>query len=155
MNMNTSAVHKISSHPRWVATMYEFVAPHWDNLVNGQWAESIASTRLSVEEMQGWILQIYPFIYDFPKFLAEALIKVEDDFSRTFLIENIRIEKAHAEHWLWMFSIRNVREKSSSTLIKVEDDFSRTFLIENIHSQCSACAFSIRMFSIRKVREKS
>jgi len=82
--------------------MYEFVAPHWDNLVNGPWAESIASTRLSVEQMQGWILHIYPFIYDFPKFLAEALIKVEDDFSRTFLIENIRIEKAHAEHWLWM-----------------------------------------------------
>src|SRR5437867_11085249 len=104
MNMNTNAVHKISSHPRWVATMYEFVAPHWDSLVNGPWAESIASTRLSVQEMQGWILQIYPFIYDFPKFLAEALIKVEDDFSRTFLIENIRIEKAHAEHWLWMRS---------------------------------------------------
>ena len=102
MNMNASSVHKISSHPRWVATMYEFVAPHWDNLVNGPWAESIASARLSVEEMQGWILHIYPFIYDFPKFLAEALIKVEDDFSRTFLIENIRIEKAHAEHWLWM-----------------------------------------------------
>jgi pyrroloquinoline quinone (PQQ) biosynthesis protein C len=30
------------------------------------------------------------------------LIKVEDDFSRTFLIENIRTEKAHAEHWIWM-----------------------------------------------------
>ncbi|MEO8718214.1 MAG: iron-containing redox enzyme family protein, partial [Burkholderiales bacterium] len=33
---------------------------------------------------------------------AEGLIKVEDDFSRNFLIENIRIEKAHAEHWIWM-----------------------------------------------------
>jgi hypothetical protein len=82
--------------------MYEFVTPHWDNLVNGSWAESIASGRLSIEQMQGWILQLYPFIYDFPKFLAEGLIKVEDDFARTFLIENIRIEKAHAEHWLWM-----------------------------------------------------
>src|SRR5256885_12863806 len=100
--MNASSVHKISSHPRWVATMYEFVAPHWDALVNGPWAESVASGRLSVEQMQGWILQLYPFIYDFPKFLAEGLIKVEDDFSRTFLIENIRIEKAHAEHWIWM-----------------------------------------------------
>ncbi|HEY7761168.1 MAG TPA: iron-containing redox enzyme family protein [Burkholderiales bacterium] len=82
--------------------MYEFVAPHWDKLVNGPWAESVAATRLSVEQMQGWILQLYPFIHDFPKFLAEGLIKVEDDFSRTFLIENIRIEKAHADHWLWM-----------------------------------------------------
>ncbi|MGH7254649.1 MAG: TenA family transcriptional regulator [Nitrospirales bacterium] len=100
--MNTSAARKISSHPRWVASLYEFVSPHWDNLVNGPWGESVASARLSVEQMQGWILQLYPFIYDFPKFLAEGLIKVEDDFSRTFLIENIRIEKAHAEHWIWM-----------------------------------------------------
>ena len=48
------------------------------------------------------MLQIYPFIHAFPKFLAEALIKVEDDYSRSFFINNIRVEKAHAEHWLWM-----------------------------------------------------
>ena len=100
--MNASSVRQLSSHPRWVSSMYEFVTPHWDALVNGPWAESIVSGRLSVEQMQGWILQLYPFIYDFPKFLAEGLIKVEDDFARTFLIENIRIEKAHAEHWVWM-----------------------------------------------------
>src|SRR5260370_36972949 len=102
MRMSASAVHRLSSHSRRAATMYEFVAPHRATLVNRPWADSISSTRLSVEQMQGWILHIYPFIYDFPKFLAEALIKVEDDFSRTFLIETIRIEKAHAEHWLWM-----------------------------------------------------
>jgi pyrroloquinoline quinone (PQQ) biosynthesis protein C len=45
---------------------------------------------------------MYPFIHTFPKFLAEALIKVDDDASRSFLIDNIRVEKAHAEHWLWM-----------------------------------------------------
>jgi len=100
--MNTSAVRKISSHPMWVASLYEFVAPYWDSLVNGPWAEQVATTRLSLPQMRGWILQLYPFIHDFPKFLAEGLIKVDDDFSRTFLIENIRIEKAHAEHWLWM-----------------------------------------------------
>jgi pyrroloquinoline quinone (PQQ) biosynthesis protein C len=27
---------------------------------------------------------------------------VEDDESRSFLIDNIRVEKAHAEHWIWM-----------------------------------------------------
>jgi pyrroloquinoline quinone (PQQ) biosynthesis protein C len=100
--MNTSAVRKISSHPMWVASLYEFVAPYWDSLVNGPWTENVAATKLSLPQMRGWCLQLYPFIHDFPKFLAEGLIKVEDDFSRTFLIENIRIEKAHAEHWLWM-----------------------------------------------------
>ena len=100
--MNSNVIRKLSAHPRWVASLYEFVSPYWDDVVNGPWAEAISSAKLSVEQMQGWILQLYPFIYDFPKFLAEGLIKVEDDFSRTFLIENIRIEKAHAEHWIWM-----------------------------------------------------
>ena len=100
--MNPTVVRKISPPPLWVSSLYEFVAPYWDGLVNGLWADGVASTKLSVEQMRGWILELYPFIYDFPKFLAEGLIKVEDEFSRTFLIENIRIEKAHAEHWLWM-----------------------------------------------------
>jgi pyrroloquinoline quinone (PQQ) biosynthesis protein C len=100
--MKVSTLQKMTATPRWVATLYEFVAPEWEALVDGPWAQSVASARLSVEQMQGWILQLYPFIYDFPKFLAEGLIKVEDDFSRNFLIENIRIEKAHAEHWIWM-----------------------------------------------------
>lgn len=100
--MKNIAILKPSANSRWVSTLYEYVAPHWDAVVHGPWAESIASSRMSIAQMQGWILQLYPFIYDFPKFLAEGLIKVEDDFSRTFLIENIRTEKAHAEHWIWM-----------------------------------------------------
>ena len=44
--MNASSVRQLSSHPRWVASMYEFVTPHWDALVNGPWAESIVSGRL-------------------------------------------------------------------------------------------------------------
>ena len=100
--MSASNLRKISSHPTWVASLYEFVTPHWDALLNSPWAEAVSTTNLSVEQMRGWILQIYPFIHDFPKFLAEGLIKVEDEFSRNFLIENIRLEKAHAEHWIWM-----------------------------------------------------
>jgi len=57
---------------------------------------------MSTNAMRGWCLQLYPFIHAFPKFLAEALIKVEDEYSRSFLIDNIRVEKTHAEHWLWM-----------------------------------------------------
>src|SRR6185369_17519321 len=74
----------------------------WDDLLQGDWCEGVANTRLTVPEMRGWILQTYPFIHAFPKFLAEGLIKVEDDYSRSFLIYNSRVEKAHAEHWIWM-----------------------------------------------------
>lgn len=96
------SMRELSPHPQWVDSLHGYVKPYWDELLEGEWAEGVANTRLTLREMQGWILQIYPFIHAFPKFLAEALIKVEDDYSRAFLIDNIRVEKAHAEHWIWM-----------------------------------------------------
>lgn len=96
------SMRELSSHPQWVESLQGYIKPYWDELLQGEWCEGVANTRLSVPEMQGWILQIYPFIHAFPKFLAEALTKVEDDYSRSFLIDNIRVEKAHAEHWVWM-----------------------------------------------------
>ena len=86
----------------WVDSLHAYVKPYWNHLLDGPWAEGVANGRLTLPEMQGWMLQIYPFIHAFPKFLAEALIKVEDDYSRSFFINNIRVEKGHAEHWLWM-----------------------------------------------------
>jgi pyrroloquinoline quinone (PQQ) biosynthesis protein C len=96
------SMYELSPHPTWVDSMREFLQPYWDELINSEWSEAVSASRLTVPEMQGWILQIYPFIHAFPKFLAEALIKVEDDYARSYLIDNIRVEKAHAEHWLWM-----------------------------------------------------
>lgn len=98
-------------HQPWVQSLHEYVRPYWDHLLDGAWAEGVARGRLSLPEMQGWILQLYPFIHAFPKFLAEALIKVEDDYSREFFINNIRVEKAHAEHWLWMGEGFGLRRK--------------------------------------------
>jgi pyrroloquinoline quinone (PQQ) biosynthesis protein C len=93
---------ELSPHPVWVTTLQHFMRPYWDTVLNGSFVQGAASAQLSVPELRGWMLQMYPFIHAFPKFLAEALIKVEDDYSRAFLIDNIRVEKAHAEHWIWM-----------------------------------------------------
>jgi pyrroloquinoline quinone (PQQ) biosynthesis protein C len=96
------SLRDLSPHPAWVESLHGYIQPYWNEIVEGEWARKVASSEMTIPEMQGWIMQIYPFIHAFPKFLAEALIKVEDDYSRSFLIDNIRIEKAHAEHWLWM-----------------------------------------------------
>jgi pyrroloquinoline quinone (PQQ) biosynthesis protein C len=100
----------------WISSLHGYVKPYWDHLLTGPWAEGVASGRLTLSEMQGWMLQIYPFIHVFPKFLAEALIKVEDDYSRSFFINNIRVEKAHAEHWLWMGAGFGVRREDMLAL---------------------------------------
>jgi len=84
-------MNEISPHPQWVSALRWFIRPEWDALLNGDFAEAAAATSLTVDELRGWMLQMYPFIHAFPKFLAEALIKVEDDYSRAFLIDNIRV----------------------------------------------------------------
>jgi len=86
----------------WVDSLHTYVKPDWNEMVSGEFATKVINGTWSLEAMRGWILQLYPFIHAFPKFLAEALIKVEDEYSRSFLIDNIRVEKAHADHWLWM-----------------------------------------------------
>lgn len=96
------ATERLVFEPTWIDTMKAYVRPYWDGLVRGELVTKAATGRLSLEEMQGWMLQMYPVIHAFPKFLAEALIKVEDDYSRTFFIDNIRVERAHANHWVAM-----------------------------------------------------
>lgn len=86
----------------WIETLRRYLEPDWKEIVEGEWATNLIQGTWSTEAIRGWCLQLYPFIHAFPKFLAEALIKAEDDYSRSFLIDNIRVEKAHAEHWLWM-----------------------------------------------------
>lgn len=95
-------MHEAVTQDAWVASFQEYVKPYWAEVVDGSWAEGVSSRSLCLAEMRGWMLQLYPFIHAFPKFLAEALIKVEDEYARTFLINNIRVEKAHADHWLAM-----------------------------------------------------
>ena len=96
------SMYDLSPHPQWVGALHRFIQPYREELLNGEFVEGAVRSALTVEELKGWMLQMYPFIHAFPKFLAEALIKVEDDYSRAFLIDNIRVEKAHAEHWIWM-----------------------------------------------------
>lgn len=93
---------ELPNDPQWVESLHEYVKPHWEDLLSGTWVQGVSAGQMTIEEMQGWMLQMYPFIHAFPKFLAAALMKVEDDYSRSFLINNIRVEKAHAEHWMWM-----------------------------------------------------
>src|ERR1700730_9071250 len=94
--------HEPPVDTKWIETLKSFVRPDWDDVVAGEWAANLNNGTWSTHAMRGWCLQLYPFIHAFPKFLAEALIKVEDEYSRSFLIDNIRVEKTHAEHWLWM-----------------------------------------------------
>ena len=100
--LQDSEIQHQLDHPRWVHDMRAYLRPYWDKFLGGPFIEGVRTRRLSIPEMQGWILQMYPFIHTFPKFLAMALQKVEDDDAREYFIMNIRVERSHARHWLDM-----------------------------------------------------
>lgn len=110
-------MHELSPTPTWLDSMHAFLKPYWDDVLNSSWAEGFVAGTHSLREMQGWILQLYPFIHSFPKFLAEALIKVEDDYSRNYYIGNIRVEKHHATQWVWMGKGFGLSEKEMMALV--------------------------------------
>jgi len=95
-------LHERTPEYPWINDLKDYLKSDWQELVDGEFVTGVVHGTWSVQAMRGWILQLYPFIHAFPKFLAEALLKVEDEHARSFLIDNIRVEKAHAEHWLWM-----------------------------------------------------
>lgn len=112
------ASERIGFEPPWVGTLRAYIQPYWDGLVWGSWATDTSTGRLSLGEMQGWMLQLYPFIHTFPKFLAQNLTKVEDDYSREFFINNIRVERAHAAHWISMATGFGVPERELMALVE-------------------------------------
>lgn len=120
MEVSSSHLHLVdppAAQPTWVGELHQYIRPYWNEILNGAWAEGVTHGRLTLSQMQGWLLQLYPFIHTFPKFLAETLIKVEDDYSRAFYITNIRVEKAHADHWVWMGQGFGVKAEEMLSLV--------------------------------------
>lgn len=62
----------------WLSDLKGYLQPEWDALVAGEFATGVINGTWPIGAMRGWLLQLYPFIHAFPKYLAEALIKTED-----------------------------------------------------------------------------
>ncbi|MDE3011225.1 MAG: iron-containing redox enzyme family protein [Pseudomonadota bacterium] len=96
------ATHELPDQACWVESLESYLKPYWSGITEGEWARNMREGLWSTEAMRSCMLHMYPFIHAFPKFLALILLKAEDDYTRNFLIDNIRVEKTHAELWMWM-----------------------------------------------------
>jgi pyrroloquinoline quinone (PQQ) biosynthesis protein C len=92
----------ISADPPWVAELQRQTKPYWDAVLECRLIQEASKGVLSLERMRGWILQMYPFIETFPKWIALTIAKVPDLNSRGFMIDNLRVEKRHAMQWVQM-----------------------------------------------------
>ena len=93
---------KLTANPPWVLEMDEYLKPYREAIWQSKLVQETSTGALSLKQVRGWSVQFYPFIEYFPQFMATYLAKAPDPMSRAFLIDNLRVEKRHADQWIDM-----------------------------------------------------
>lgn len=104
LKKRTKRSRRFTSDPSWVLDMDRALAPYRQRIWHSRLVQETASGELSLQQVRGWSIQFYPFIEAFPQFMATYLAKAPDAMSRAFLIDNLKVEKRHAEQWVDMAS---------------------------------------------------
>lgn len=93
---------RLTAHPEWILDLRQQIEPTWNAILKCRLLQEASAGTLSLPQMRAWLIQLYPFIETFPKWIALNIPKTQDAISRGFLIDNIRVEKRHAEQWVYM-----------------------------------------------------
>ncbi|NIQ00500.1 MAG: iron-containing redox enzyme family protein [Nitrospinaceae bacterium] len=105
---------KITEHPAWVENFLQEVAPYEEQILEGNCFRKMVDGDLSIETFRGIMTNFIPLIENFPKYMALILAKVpsgdtdRNNMARTWLIQNINIERKHADwyrDWIWAFGV--------------------------------------------------
>jgi pyrroloquinoline quinone (PQQ) biosynthesis protein C len=88
--------------PDWVIEMSGSLEPYRQAILQSRLVQQTSTGKLSLRQIRGWNIQFYPFIESFPHFMGLNLARANDRMSRTYLIDNIRVEKRHADQWIDM-----------------------------------------------------
>jgi len=89
-------------HPAWVQDMNRHLEPYRNAILECRLVREASAGTLPVSKMRTWIIHVYPFIETFPKWVALNITKTHDARSRGYMIDNVRVEKRHAEQWVYM-----------------------------------------------------
>lgn len=112
-----------SPHPPWIVHMIEEIDPYQQRIFNCPLVKETSKGCLSLEQMRGWLIQLYPFIETFPQWIALNITKAPEAFAREILIDNVRVEKWHAKQWMDMtdaFGITRDELRDCAILPEVE-----------------------------------
>lgn len=95
---------QLASHPPWVETFLDRVAPTVERIVNSPYFAEMAAGSLSMARFRHGLLNFYPLIEDFPAYMGRVIQKVpgghepRNEMARNWLMHNINTERKHT---LW------------------------------------------------------
>jgi pyrroloquinoline quinone (PQQ) biosynthesis protein C len=96
---------KLTPHPTWIAELLESLSPYKDRVVKHRIFQDISRGRLSKQKFQGALINFYPLIETFPKYMALNLAKVPpgnaiwNKRASSWLTVNIDQERLHTKWW--------------------------------------------------------
>jgi len=110
-------------HPPWIVRLINHIHPYQQRILTCPLVKETSKGSLSLQQMRGWLMQLYPFIETFPQWIALNIAKAEEEFAREILIDNVRVEKWHAKQWMDMtdaFGISRDELRACAILPEVE-----------------------------------
>ena len=101
----TGDLKSIGSYPVWLQQVVHETTPYKRRVVDHELFSLMRDASLPLPALRRFLLGIWPTIEQFPRFMAMNLKKaghgdsVGADMARRYLIQNIRVEQKHAQHW--------------------------------------------------------
>jgi pyrroloquinoline quinone (PQQ) biosynthesis protein C len=102
----TGDLKSIGSYPVWLQRVVRETSADKHRVVGHELFSLMRDARLPLPAMQRFLIGVWPTIEHFPRFMAMNLKKAEyaasvgTDMARRYLIQNIRVEQKHADHWV-------------------------------------------------------
>ena len=102
----TGELKDLASYPAWLQKVVHQTHRDKMRVVDHELFSLMREAKLPSTAMRRFLLAGWPTIEQFPRFMSMNLKKVSygdsvgEDMARRYLIQNIRVEQKHAEHWV-------------------------------------------------------
>ncbi|MGH7207556.1 MAG: iron-containing redox enzyme family protein [Nitrospiraceae bacterium] len=121
--------------PPWIVDLKRQIEPYRKAILECRLVQQASAGTLSLPQMRAWIIQLYPFIETFPKWIALNIAKTRDSVSRGYMIDNVRMEKRHAEMWVYMAQGFGINPEELNTVEPLPEVDSLTHWLWSINTQ--------------------
>jgi len=109
---------EMTPHPEWAQSFWDQLVSFKDHIVKHVYFSELGQGELSLERARKGLIDFYPLVENFPKYMALNLAKTQsrsDEAHRAakfWLLQNMRVEQKHADWWCdWAECIGLSREE--------------------------------------------
>lgn len=101
----TGQLKDITSYPTWLQDVVAATTPEKNRVVQHEFFALMRDGKIELPRVRQFLIGAWKTIEGFPQFMALNLQKVHfgyskgEDMARRYLIQNIRVEQKHADHW--------------------------------------------------------